>query len=149
MLNSSEHEFFSANTSENANNIFVFLVEKFSCSAIFNKKEFEIVSNWRFIRRRNFMLSWVVRDKSFITLWPGQNSKHPTAIGCMPRRPNKIWKKKQKQKTKKPWSTALVRSVVKITHGDVVRRYKSSHAVKYKKKISFFFSARIEAPTLN
>ena len=32
-------------------------VEKISCSAMFSKKEFAIVSNLRFIRKTNFMLS--------------------------------------------------------------------------------------------
>ena len=39
--------------------IFIFLPEKYSCSAIFSKKEFAIVSNFTFISRTNFMLSWV------------------------------------------------------------------------------------------
>ena len=42
------------------------LAEKFSCSAIFNKKEFAIVSNLRFISRINLSMK-----KSFITLGPG------------------------------------------------------------------------------
>ena len=42
MLNSAEHENFSANKYENAN---YSLAEKFSCSAMFLKKEFAIVSN--------------------------------------------------------------------------------------------------------
>ena len=41
MLNSAEHEMFSPNKYENANNS--------SCSAMYNKKEFVIVSNLRFI----------------------------------------------------------------------------------------------------
>ena len=49
MLNSAEHEIFSANKYEN-------LAEKFSCSAMFSKKKFAIVSNLRFISRKNFML---------------------------------------------------------------------------------------------
>ena len=58
MLNSAEHEIFSANKYENANNISYLLAEKFSCSAKFSKKEFAAVSNLRFINRKNFMLSW-------------------------------------------------------------------------------------------
>ena len=54
MLNSAEHEIFSGNK------LLVFsylLVEKFSCSAMFSKREFAIFSNLRFISRTNFMLS--------------------------------------------------------------------------------------------
>ena len=47
MLNSAEHEIFSANKYENTNNN----------SAMFSKKEFASVSNLRFISRSNFMLS--------------------------------------------------------------------------------------------
>ena len=50
---------FSANKYENANNKLAFsylLADKFSCSAMFSKKEFAIV-NLRFISRTNFMLS--------------------------------------------------------------------------------------------
>ena len=39
------------------------LAEKFSCSAMFSKKEFVIVSNLRFISRTNLMLSWVEHVK--------------------------------------------------------------------------------------
>ena len=39
------------------------LAQKFSGSAIFNKKEFAVVSNLRFISRTNFMLSWVEHEK--------------------------------------------------------------------------------------
>ena len=46
MLNSAEHENFSAYKYENAN----LSAEKFSCSAIFSKKEFRIVSNLRLLR---------------------------------------------------------------------------------------------------
>ena len=52
MLNSAEHEIFSANKFENANNRLAFsnlLAEKFSCSAMFNKKEFATASNLGFI----------------------------------------------------------------------------------------------------
>ena len=75
MLNSAEHEIFSANKNENANSswqvgIFI-LAEKFSCSAVFSKKIIAIVSNLRFIRRTNFMLSWVERERRFITSGPG------------------------------------------------------------------------------
>ena len=62
MLNSAEHEIFSATKYENAN--------KFSCSAMFSKKEFAIVSNLRFVSRKNFMLSRVEHEKSFITSRP-------------------------------------------------------------------------------
>ena len=54
MLNSAENENFSANTYENANYL---LAEKFSCSVMFSKKEFGIVTNLRFISMKNFMLS--------------------------------------------------------------------------------------------
>ena len=66
MLNSAEHEIFSANKYENANNMLAFsylLTEKFSCLAMFRKKEFAIVSNLRFISWKNFMLSWVEPEK--------------------------------------------------------------------------------------
>ena len=46
------------------------LAEKFSCSAMFSKKEFAIVSNLKFISRTNFMLSSVEHEKSFITSGP-------------------------------------------------------------------------------
>ena len=60
MLNSAEHEISSANKYENANNSWHFsylLAEKFSCSTMYKKKEFAIVSNLRFINMTNFMLS--------------------------------------------------------------------------------------------
>ena len=58
MLNSAEHEIFSSNKYENANKLaFSYLLEKFSCSAIFSKKEFAIVSNLIFISMKNFMHS--------------------------------------------------------------------------------------------
>ena len=60
ILNSTEHENFSANKYENAYNSWHFsylLAEKFSCSAMFSKKEFGIVSNLRFMSMKNFMLS--------------------------------------------------------------------------------------------
>ena len=37
--------------------IFIFLAEKFSCSAMFSKKEFAVDSNFEFISTTNFMLS--------------------------------------------------------------------------------------------
>ena len=51
MLNSAEHDIFSANKYENAN-ISYLLAEKFSCSAMFSKKEFAFVSKLRFISRK-------------------------------------------------------------------------------------------------
>ena len=58
MLNSAEHEILSANKYENAKLAFSYLLaEKFSCLAMFSKKEFAIVSILRFISRTNFMLS--------------------------------------------------------------------------------------------
>ena len=71
MLNSVEHEIFSANKYENAN----FLAEKNSCSAIFSKNEFAFVSNLRFISRTNFMLIWVEHEKRIITSGPGVQSR--------------------------------------------------------------------------
>ena len=73
MLNSAKHEMFSANKYENANKLaFSYLLaEKFSCSAMFSKTEFAIISNSRFISRTNFMLSWVEHEKSFMTSGPG------------------------------------------------------------------------------
>ena len=47
--------------------IFIFISREISCSTIFSKKEFAIVSNLRFISRTNFMLSGVEHEKSFIT----------------------------------------------------------------------------------
>ena len=60
MPNSAEHEISPANKYENANANYSWhfhVAEKFSCSAMFNKKEFAIVSNLRFIIRKKFMLS--------------------------------------------------------------------------------------------
>ena len=51
------------------------LVEKFSCSAIFSKREFAVVSNLRF-SRTNFMLSLVVlveHEKTFYNLGARSN----------------------------------------------------------------------------
>ena len=47
------------------------IIKLFSCSAMFSKKEFTIVSNLRFISRTNFMLSWVEHENFFITSGPG------------------------------------------------------------------------------
>ena len=46
------------------------LAEKFSYSAIVSKKEFAILSNFRFIGRTNLMLSCVENKKRFITSGP-------------------------------------------------------------------------------
>ena len=73
MLNSAEHEIFSANKYENANNSWHFsyvLAEKISCSAMFSNKAFAIVSYLRFISMTNFMLSWVEHEKIFIISGP-------------------------------------------------------------------------------
>ena len=43
--------------------IFIFISKEFSCSALFGKKVFAVVSNDRFISRANFMLSWVEHEK--------------------------------------------------------------------------------------
>ena len=75
MLSSAAREIFPANKYENANSGWHFhflLAEKVSCSAVFSKKEFAIVSNLRFISRTNFMLSGVKYEKSFITSGPGK-----------------------------------------------------------------------------
>ena len=48
------------------------LAEKYSCSAVFSKKELAIVNNLRFISRTSFMLSLVENEKSFITSGPDQ-----------------------------------------------------------------------------
>ena len=50
--------------------IFKFISREFSCSAMFSKTEFAVVSNLRFFSRTNTMLSWVEQEKSFITLGP-------------------------------------------------------------------------------
>ena len=55
MLNSAEHEIFSANKYENANYRSFLFTEKLLCSAIFSKKEYAIVSNLRSISRMSFM----------------------------------------------------------------------------------------------
>ena len=47
------------------------LAEKFSCLAMFSKKELGIISNLRFISMKNFMLSCIGYEKSFITSGPG------------------------------------------------------------------------------
>ena len=61
MLNSAEHEIFSANKYENATKLLLafsyLLAEKFSFLVMFSKKEFAIVNKLRFISRTNFMLS--------------------------------------------------------------------------------------------
>ena len=60
MLISAEHEIVSASRYENANNrwhFHILLEEKCSCSAMFSKKEFVIVSNLKFISMSHFMLS--------------------------------------------------------------------------------------------
>ena len=65
MLNSAEHEIFSANEYENANFYFSYLLEeKMSCSVMFSKKEFAIVSNLRFISRTNFEFESHYRQSS-------------------------------------------------------------------------------------
>ena len=69
MLNSAEHEIISANIYENVAFSYL-LAKKFSCSAMFSKKEFGIVSNLRLISMKNSMLSWVEHEKSFITFGP-------------------------------------------------------------------------------
>ena len=48
------------------------LAKKFSCTVMFGNNEFAIASNLRFISRKNFMLSLVEHEKSFIVLRPGQ-----------------------------------------------------------------------------
>ena len=49
MLNSSEHEIFSAKRYKNAN--YSLLADKFSCSVMLSKKEFAVVFNLRLISR--------------------------------------------------------------------------------------------------
>ena len=63
MLISAEHEIFSANRYENANivGIFIFISGENTCSAMFSKKEFAIVSNLRFISRTNILCAAVLR----------------------------------------------------------------------------------------
>ena len=56
MLNSAQHEIFSAIKYDSCHFSYL-LAEKFSCSIMFSKKEFAIVSNLRFISKTNFMLS--------------------------------------------------------------------------------------------
>ena len=75
MFSSVEHEIFSANKYENANNSWHFsylLAEKISHSAMFSNKEFAFVSYLRFISMTNFMLSRVEHKKIIITLGPDQ-----------------------------------------------------------------------------
>ena len=47
--------------------IFIFFSREISCSAMFSKKVFAIVSNLKFINRTKFMLSWAEHEKIFIT----------------------------------------------------------------------------------
>ena len=57
MLNSDEHELFSANIYEKCQQYLAFLYllsDIVSCSAMFSKTEFAIVNNLRFISRTNF-----------------------------------------------------------------------------------------------
>ena len=70
MLNSAEHEIFSVNKYENANNTWHFHIDQksCSCSTMFSKKEFVVNNNLRFIRRTNFMVCQVEHVKSYITL---------------------------------------------------------------------------------
>ena len=53
VFNSVEHEIFSADKYENANNI----IYSYLLAAMFCKKEFAIVSKLRFISMKKFMLS--------------------------------------------------------------------------------------------
>ena len=72
MLNSAKHEIFSANKYENANcwkcqqqlAFSYSLAEKFSCSAMFSKKEFAIISKFKFISMTNLnaQLSWAWKN---------------------------------------------------------------------------------------
>ena len=71
MLNSAEHEIFSASKYENANKL---LAEKFSCSAMFGKKKKAIVSSSIFVSRTNFMLSLAEHERSYITSKPMRKS---------------------------------------------------------------------------
>ena len=64
MLNSAEHEIFTADEFS------YLLAEKITCSAMFSKKEFAIVSKLRFISRTIFILSWVEHEKRFPTSGP-------------------------------------------------------------------------------
>ena len=63
LLNLAEHENFSANKYEKANYCQLLLAfsyslaEKFSCSAVFSKKELAFFSNLRFISKTKSMLS--------------------------------------------------------------------------------------------
>ena len=68
MLNSAEHEIFSANKYESG--IFILLAEKISCLSMFSNKELAIISYLRFISITNFMLSWVEHEKMFIISAP-------------------------------------------------------------------------------
>ena len=67
MLDSVEHEIFSANKDEIKLAFSYLLAEKVSCSDKCNKKECAIVSNLRFISKTNFILIWVGHEKRFIT----------------------------------------------------------------------------------
>ena len=49
---------------------FIFIKRKISCSAIFSKKEFAIVSNFRFISKTNIVVSGVEHEKRFYTWGP-------------------------------------------------------------------------------
>ena len=54
--------------------IFIFISREIFMLSMLSKKEFSSVTNLRFISRPNFMLSWVVHEKSFIT--PGPVSEY-------------------------------------------------------------------------
>ena len=61
MLNSAEHEIFSGNKYENANNsswhFHIYYQRKFHAQSCLARKIFAIVGNFSFTGRRNFMLS--------------------------------------------------------------------------------------------
>ena len=69
MLNSAEHEIFSAYNRKMPTiaGIFIFIIRENSCSATLIKKEYANVNDLRIIIRTNFMLSWIEHEKSFMT----------------------------------------------------------------------------------
>ena len=73
ILNSTEHENFSANIYMKMLTIvgiFIFIRREIFMLSYFFKKETTIVSNLRFICRTKFTLSWVEHEKCFVTSIP-------------------------------------------------------------------------------
>ena len=73
MLNSAEHEIFSANKYESANDswhFYIYYQRNFHTQLCLARTKNAIISNLRIISRKNFMLSWAEHEKRFITSGP-------------------------------------------------------------------------------